>query len=505
MNYEQEAWPITQAKKVLERVGNTKIPLFETGYGPSGLPHIGTFGEVARTTWVRHAFESLTGQATKLIAFSDDMDGLRKIPENIPNSELVRPHLGKSLSAIPDPWGTHESYADHNNKKLMGFLDRFGFDYEFASSTEYYKNGIFDVGLIRMAHCHDEIVDEVRKTLQKDRRATYSPFLPIHPETGIVMQVPMVSVLPDEDILVWIDPDTGLEMQTKITGGHCKAQWKADWALRWYVLGVDYEMSGKDLIDSVKLSSKIVKILGGNPPINMTYELFLDEGGHKISKSIGNGVSIDQWLRYAPEKSLSSFMFPNPQRARKISLEGIPKAVDEYIEHAQNFALEASVNNPFWYFGDETEFPISYGMLLNVIDVIDADNSDMVWSFLNRYFPDITNETHPHMSEMIECAMNYFSDFIKPKREYKIPSPEEMKSLLDLRNVLSHMSPNSSIEDIQREVFEVGKRRNFQNLRDWFSLLYSVLLGKKEGPRFGGFVHMIGIEHAIALIDSKIS
>jgi lysyl-tRNA synthetase, class I len=507
VTYDQKLWPYIQAEAILERIGDRKNVIFETGYGPSGLPHIGTFGEVVRTTWVRDALDHITGGnvSSRLIAFSDDKDGLRKIPDNIPNPEILRPHIGKSLSNVPDPYGKFDSFAAHNNSRLMSFLDRFGFNYEFASSTEYYSRGVFDSGLIRMAECHDEIVECVKKTLQKERRATYSPFLPIHPETGIVMQVPMIAVLPQEDMLVWIDPETGSEMQTRITGGACKAQWKADWALRWFVLGIDYEMSGKDLIDSVTLSSEIVKILGGIPPINMTYELFLDGEGKKISKSVGNGIGVDDWLEFAPEESLSYFMFPNPQRAKKISYEVIPKCMDEYIEHHSNLLSEKKDNNPAMFVGSlNGEYPMNYTMLLNLIDVIDADNTDVVWSFINRYFPDVNAETSPHMNLMLDGAFAYFKRFIKPNRNYHIPNRNELYSLVDLLNVLQDMDVNSSIVDIQKEVFEVGKRSGFPSLREWFAFVYSVLLGRKDGPRLGGFIHMYGIENTIRLIQKKI-
>ncbi|HYZ31116.1 MAG TPA: lysine--tRNA ligase, partial [Crenalkalicoccus sp.] len=332
-----KAWPFEEARRVADRLAATGKghALFETGYGPSGLPHIGTFGEVARTTWVRRAFGRLTGLPSRLLAFSDDMDGLRKVPDNVPNKAMLAQHLGKPLTAIPDPFGTHESFGAHNNARLKAFLDTFGFEYEFASSTEYYRSGQFDFALITMAERHDAVRDVILPTLGPERRATYSPFLPLHPETGVVMQVPMEEVRPEEDLLVWRDPADGRRHATRITGGHAKAQWKADWALRWHALGVDYEMSGKDLIDSVRLSSRICRILGSEPPLGFTYELFLDEQGQKISKSRGNGLTIEEWLRYAPAESLAQFMYQAPQRAKRLHFDVIPRATDEYLSNVE--------------------------------------------------------------------------------------------------------------------------------------------------------------------------
>ena len=318
-----KAWPFEEAAKVARRLAASgrKQALFETGYGPSGLPHIGTFGEVARTSWVRHAFAKLTGLPSTLLAFSDDMDGLRKVPDNVPNKEMLSQYLGQPLTRVPDPFGTHDSFAAHNNARLRAFLDSFGFEYEFASSSEYYASGRFDAALIRVLECHDKVLEVILPTLGPDRRASYSPILPIHPKTGIVMQVPMDKIDPDAGTVGWRDPDTGEAFETSVKGGLCKLQWKADWAMRWFALGVDYEMSGKDLIDSVRLSSRLCRILGAPPPETLTYELFLDDSGQKISKSKGNGLSVDEWLRYAPAESLGQFMYNQPQRAkRRISM-----------------------------------------------------------------------------------------------------------------------------------------------------------------------------------------
>ena len=535
-----KAWPFEEAVKVKARLDKSgkREALFETGYGPSGLPHIGTFGEVARTSWVRRAFERLTGLPSKLIAFSDDMDGLRKVPDNLPNKEVLIPHLGKSLTAIPDPFGTHSSFGAHNNARLRAFLDQFGFEYEFASSTDYYKGGRFDAALLRMAERHDAVRDVILPTLGPDRRATYSPFLPIHPETGVVMQVPMEEVRPADDLLVWTDPDTGRRHGTRITGGGCKAQWKADWALRWYALGVDYEMSGKDLIDSVKLSGAICRVMGAEPPAALTYELFLDDKGQKISKSKGNGLTIDEWLRYAPPESLSYFMYQQPGRAKRLFFDVIPKAMDEYLSHLdkalenqsamdrraedlagmpehlpqdqgyQNAkaALEA---NPAAHIArgriaDPGEV-ISFTMLLNLASVVNADEPEILWGFIRRYVAGATPESMPMLATLVGCAINYYRDFVAPTKTYRQPSALERAALEDLLAVLRDLPEDSTAEAIQNQLFEIGKRHAFANLRDWFGCLYQVLLGQQEGPRFGGFVALYGIPGSIGLVEAALA
>ncbi|WP_370288576.1 lysine--tRNA ligase [Siccirubricoccus soli] len=507
-----KAWPFEEAAKVADRLATAPKPsgaLFETGYGPSGLPHIGTFGEVARTTWVRRAFERMTGLPARLIAFSDDMDGLRKVPDNVPNREMLAQHLGKSLTAIPDPFGTHPSFGAHNNARLQAFLDEFGFDYEFASATEYYKGGRFDAALLRMAEKHEEVRRVILPTLGPERRATYSPFLPIHPETGVVMQVPMEEVRPDQDLLVWVDPETGKRHGTRITGGHCKAQWKADWALRWYALGVDYEMSGKDLIDSVKLSSAICRILGGTPPVGFTYELFLDEQGQKISKSKGNGLTIEEWLRYAPPESLAQFMYAAPQRAKRLFFDVIPRAVDEYLANLEKLKAQPEPTNPAFHIhngsSNDPGSPISFAMLLNLASVVNAEGSEILWGFIRRYAPGVTPESHPMLARLAEHAVAYYRDFVAPAKQYRAPSGMERAALEDLLQVLRSLPADADAEAIQNQVFEVGKRHAFANLRDWFSCLYQVLLGQQEGPRFGGFVALYGIAGTIGLIETALA
>ncbi len=518
-----KAWPFEEARKVALRLAASgkDHALFETGYGPSGLPHIGTFGEVARTTWVRRAFTELTGLPSKLLAFSDDMDGLRKVPENIPNKDLLTPYLGIPLTRVPDPFGTHDSFGAHNNARLRAFLDSFGFEYEFASSTEYYKAGRFDAALIRVLECYKAIMAATLPTLRGERQATYSPILPIHPHTGIVMQVPMEHIDAAAGTVTWKDPETAERFTTSVKGGNCKLQWKADWAMRWYALSVDYEMSGKDLIDSVKLSGRLCRILGGHPPEGMTYELFLDQDGQKISKSRGNGLSVEEWLTYAPKESLSQFMYNQPQRAKRLYFDVIPRAMDEYVA---NTAVLAALSpdtapapssdleqkrNPAWHIlagqlPGHVGSPISFAMLLNLASVVNADQPDVLWGFVKRYVPDASPETQPLLAQMIDHAISYYRDFICPEKRYRQPTEMERTALQDLAATLGTL-PGSAAEAIQNAVFEVGKRHPFPDLRSFFGCLYQVLLGQQEGPRFGGFVALYGIAETIALIHAALA
>jgi lysyl-tRNA synthetase class 1 len=508
-----KAWPFDEAQKLAARLATSgrSSALFETGYGPSGLPHIGTFGEVARTSWVRHAFTELTGLPSRLLAFSDDMDGLRKVPDNVPDKEMLAKFLGRPLTRIPDPFGTHDSFGAHNNARLRAFLDNFGFDYEFASSTEYYTSGRFDAALRRVLEVHDEIVAVVRPTLGPDRQATYSPFLPIHPETGVVMQVLVEKQDPVAGTIAWRDGDRWFE--TPVTGGACKLQWKADWAMRWHALGVDYEMSGKDLIDSVRLSGRICRILGSEPPTGFTYELFLDEQAQKISKSKGNGLSVDEWLRYAPPESLSQFMFNAPQRAKRLFFDVIPKAVDEYLANAAKAHAQPEAErpvNPAWHIHDghvpqEAASPLSFGMLLNLASVVNAETPDMLWGFIRRYSPGATPEDMPFLARLVEYALAYYRDFVRPAKQFRQPDATEIAALQDLAAELRALPPDTPAEEIQNVLYAVGKRHPFPELRAWFGCLYQVLLGQQEGPRFGQFIALYGIAETIALIETSLA
>ncbi len=507
------AWPFAEARDLLKRLGG-KTPdkgyaLFETGYGPSGLPHIGTFGEVARTSMVRHAFAALSDIPTRLFAFSDDMDGLRKVPDNVPNKEMLAEHLGKPLTVVPDPFGTHESFGHHNNARLRSFLDEFGFSYEFVSSTDCYKSGQFDAALLRVLERYDAVINVILPTLGAERRATYSPFLPVCPKTGRVLQVPVIERNVEAGTIVYEDED-GAKVEVPVTGGHCKLQWKADWAMRWAALDVDYEMSGKDLIDSVRLSGKICRILGGTPPAGFTYELFLDENGEKISKSKGNGLSVEEWLRYAPPESLALFMFQKPKAAKRLYFDVIPRNVDDYLSHLGNFETQEEVkriDNPVWHIHQgnppHEDAHLSFNILLNLASVCHTEDKAVIWHFISRYRPDATPEGAPILDRLVEFAINYYRDFVKPSKAYRAPNDVERAALEELADKLAGMKADA--EAIQTEIYEIGKRYPFDDLKSWFRALYEVLLGQSQGPRMGSFVALYGVEESVTLIRRALA
>ncbi|MFL5194170.1 MAG: lysine--tRNA ligase [Microvirga sp.] len=538
------AWPFEEARKLIERLKRTgkKEALFETGYGPSGLPHIGTFGEVARTSMVRHAFRVLTSDTipTRLVAFSDDMDGLRKVPDNIPNKELVASALGKPLTQVPDPFGTHESFAHHNNARLREFLDAFGFDYEFMSATECYKAGRFDKTLLTVLERYDAVMAIMLPSLREERQQSYSPFLPVHPKTGIVMQVPIDERKLDAGTIVWRDPDTGERFETPVTGGHAKLQWKPDWAMRWVALGVDYEMAGKDLIDSVKLSGEIAKALGGLPPDGFNYELFLDDKGQKISKSKGNGLTIDEWLTYGTPDSLRLFMFNKPREAKKLYFDVIPRQVDDYLTFLEKYPAQdakARLMNPVWHLhsgeppapelvssdgGNQPGTTISFSMLLNLVAVANSEDPNVLWGFIRRYAPGVSPETHPRLDSLVKRAVRYFEDFVKPQKAYRLADEVEAASLQRLEEVLGSFEAGdrpATAEAIQEEIYNVGRAEpRYQDLKakgatperpgvsiEWFNTIYQVLLGEPRGPRFGSFVALYGVKETRALIRKALN
>jgi len=513
------AWPFEEARKVVKRLtrdGAVKLPdkgfvLFETGYGPSGLPHIGTFGEVLRTTMVRHAFHELTGLPTKLIAFSDDMDGLRKVPGNVPNQEELAKHLGKPLTAVPDPFGTHDSFGRHNNARLRAFLDGFGFDYEFRSATDCYRSGEFDETLLRVLKHYDAVTDCILPTLGPERRATYSPFLPVCPRTGVVLQVPMTGRDPEAGTVTYDDPETGESVTVPVTGGHCKLQWKADWAMRWVALDVDYEMSGKDLIDSVTLSGKVTRALGARPPEGFNYELFLDENGQKISKSKGNGLTMEEWLRYGTQESLSLFMYQQPKRAKRLYFDQIPKAVDEYrtfLEKYRDEAEEKRIENPVWHIHTGTppapEPGVTFSLLLNLASACHAEGPEVLWGFITRYDHDATPESRPRLAELVDLALAYYTDFVVPQKKYRPATAEEARALEAVAEKLAAMPDDAPAEDFQSVFYEVGKGLMPDDLRGWFKAVYEVLLGQEQGPRMGSFVQLYGRDETVRLIRETL-
>ncbi|MDX6752269.1 lysine--tRNA ligase [Geminicoccaceae bacterium 1502E] len=510
-----KAWPVTEALKVVERMKRRPpakgYVLFQTGYGPSGLPHIGTFGEVFRTTLVRQAFARLCDLPTELFAFSDDLDGLRKVPDNIPRKDMVEAYLGKPLTSIPDPFGTHESYGHHMNARLQAFLDDFGFSYSFKSATECYRSGLFNATLLRLLERHEEVRRLVAPHLGEERRATYSPILPISPTTGRVLQVAIEECRTDSGTVVFRDEDGTLK-EVPVTDGHCKLQWRADWALRWTALGVDYEMSGKDLIDSVKLSGKICRVLDGTPPEGFSYELFLDELGQKISKSKGNGLTIEEWLRYGTRESLQLFMYREPRAAKRLYFDVIPRNVDEYQQFLEAFPRQdgkQQLGNPVFHIHDgrppQAAMPISFSMLLNLASVVNAEDSAILWGFITRYAPEATPESHPQLAQLVERALAYYRDFVLPRKAYRSASGQERAALEELTRHLGEIDPASDGQAIQNEIYEIGKRHGFENLRDWFRALYEVLLGQSEGPRFGSFVQVYGLAETRALIERALA
>jgi lysyl-tRNA synthetase, class I len=508
-----KAWPYEEARKLLARYPDGAPAkghvLFETGYGPSGLPHIGTFQEVLRTTMVRRAFEALSDIPTRLIAFSDDMDGLRKVPDNVPNRDMLAEHLGKPLTRIPDPFGRFESFAHHNNAMLRVFLDRFGFDYEFASATECYRSGRFDAALRGVLRHYDAIMAVMLPTLGAERRATYSPVLPISPVSGVVLQVPVEVVDAEAGIVAFVD--AGERVEQSILGGGAKLQWKPDWGMRWAALGVDYEMHGKDLIDSAELGGRICRILGGRKPETLVYELFLDEHGEKISKSKGNGLSIDQWLGYGPPESLAYFIYREPRRAKQLHLGVIPRAIDDYWKSVADYRgqdVPQRLGNPVHHIHDGAPpaepLPVTFGLLLNLVGVVGDADPAVIWDYLRAYRPGVD---HPALDALIGHALAYHRDHVAPTLQRRAPAGDEIAALRELDARLAGLAPGDDLAAAaQNEVYEVGKSFYGQErLRDWFRALYETLLGTEQGPRMGSFVALYGLANSRALIAAALA
>jgi lysyl-tRNA synthetase class 1 len=536
------AWPFEEARKLVARLATSgkSEALFETGYGPSGLPHIGTFGEVARTSMVRHAFRVLTEDRipTRLVAFSDDMDGLRKVPDNVPNQTMLRAHLGKPLTEVPDPFGTHESFAHHNNARLRAFLDASGFDYEFQSSTATYRSGRFDATLRLFLARFDEVMAIMLPSLREERAQSYSPFLPIHPRTRVVMQVPIEARDVAAGTIVWRDPDSGERFETPVTGGHAKLQWKPDWAMRWIALGVDYEMAGKDLIDSVKLSGDILVALGLHPPEGFNYELFLDDKGQKISKSKGNGLSTEEWLAYGTPESLALFMFNSPRSAKRLYFDVIPRHVDEYLTHLRKYPEQdarTKLLNPVWHLHagappldwigagragtNSATANVDFSLLINLVSASNAENPAVLWGYIERYAPGVSPETHPYIDRLVGHAIRYFNDFVRPQKRFRAPDAEERTALSALSARLAQLPAKADAEAIQGALYDVGRAiPRYQDLKAkgatpekpgvsqaFFAMIYQTLIGQERGPRFGSFVALYGIAETRALIDQALA
>ncbi|PCK00457.1 MAG: lysine--tRNA ligase [Zetaproteobacteria bacterium] len=518
-------WAFEEAKAVVKRLraigrGQVQTPekgyvLFETGYGPSGLPHIGTFAEVCRTSMVQQAFKALQPDIpTKLICFSDDMDGLRKVPTNVPQQDMLNQHLGQPLSLVPNPFGTdHPSYAHHNNAALCAFLDDYGFDYEFKSASECYKSGEFDETLLLMLKHHEDIKGAVLPILGETRAASYSPFLPISPSTGAVLQVPVLETDVEAGTITFEDVD-GSRITQSVTGGKVKAQWRADWALRWHALDVDYEMSGKDLKSSADISKKILKILGKHNPAGFHYEMFLDENGEKISKSKGNGLSMEEWLTYAPQESLAYYLFQRPTSAKKLYFDVIPKAVDEYITFVAKLEQQEpakKLENPTWYIhhGEvpkSQHTPISFALLLNLVNAANTDQANALWGFIQQYAPEATPENTPFLDRLVGYAIQYYKDFVLPKKSYRAADEREREALSALANALDNIESGLSAEEYMSMVFTAGKENGYEKdeLRTWFQALYQILLGQDQGPRFGSFIALYGTDKTVSLIRNAL-
>ena len=508
------SWPFVEVRKLLKDRGElikkkNKIT-FQTGYGPSGLPHIGTFGEVARTTMMINALNHIQKIDHELITFSDDMDGLRKVPDNVPDGEVLKKNLGKPLTSIPDPFKKYNSFGEHNNEMLREFLKKFNFKFIFKSSTENYRKGIFNNSLSRVLEKYEEIMNIILPTLREERRKTYCPFLPICPKTGVVLEIPLLSM--DKKSGKIIFDNKGEKLEVDILNGNCKLQWKVDWAMRWFTFDVDFEMYGKDLTESAILSSKICRILGKHPPNGFAYELFLDEKGEKISKSKGNGISIEQWLRYASPESLAMYMYPNPKRAKKLYSEVVPKTVDEYLSYVEKYPTQEKKEqllNPVWHVHNgnppKEKIVMPFSMLLNLVGSSNAKNKDILWKFINRFHKEIKQKDHKILDGLTNYAINYFKDKVEPKKNFKKPSVDEKKALEKLINKLKEIEKSLSPEEIQTLVYTVGKENGYQkNLRDWFKLIYQVVFGEENGPRMGFFISFFGLKETIELISNKI-
>ncbi|GDX36084.1 lysine--tRNA ligase [Alphaproteobacteria bacterium] len=515
-----KSWPFEEAQRIYQQIqGKTPAKgyvLFETGYGPSGLPHIGTFGEVVRTSMVRFAFSLIAPQIpTKMFCVSDDIDGLRKVPENLPNADLIKANLGKPLTSVPDPFGTHQSYGHHMNARLRSFLDSFGFEYEFISATDKYRSGAFDTTMLKVLDKYQELMDLMIPTLGAQRQETYSPFMPIDEESGIVIDKGVKGIDKNKGTVIYVDPN-GREKEVLVTKGGCKLQWKIDFGARWYSLGVDYEIYGKDHQPNEKIYRKVCEILGGKPPVNFTYEMFLSDTGEKISKSKGNGIAVEDWLRYSPSESMALFMFQKPKTAKRLYFDVIPKAMDEYLTFVQNFnnqTLEQKLENPAFFIhsgevpNNSLNFNISYSLLLNLAGACNPENDEVLWGFISKYQAGLNKQSSPLLAQMVDRAINYYNDFIKKNKKYREGSNSEKSAILELADSLKNIdeSKKNDQQELQNLVFQIGKNHGFEkNMRDWFLALYQILLGQDQGPRMGSFIALFGVEEFLKLVDKRV-
>ena len=513
-----KAWPFVEAKKLLKRINN-KTPakgfvLFQTGYGPSGLPHIGTFGEVARTTMVRRAFQEISDIPTKLVCFSDDLDGFRKVPLNVPNRDRLQEDLGLPLTKVTDPFGECKSFAHYNNQKLRSFLDSFDFEYEFISATQYYQDGKFDEMLLLALERYDQLMDIMLPSLggvTKGRDQSYSPFLPISPVSGKVLQVPVLDRNISKGTILYQEPD-GEMIELPVTGGNVKMQWKPDWAMRWAQLEVDYEMYGKDLIPSAELARKLCRVFGKPPPLEMFYELFLDENGRKISKSSGGeGISMENWIDYSSPDSLGLFMFQKPKTAKRLTFDAVPRAVDDLQKFVASYpsqGLIEQLNNPAWhvYAGNPPKVgsDISYSMIINLVGAAGTVDEEVIWGLIKKHANVANPLDNPELYRNLKGAINYFNERVAPTRSLRTPNEKERIALEELRNKLLDWTGGNSGEEYQSMVYSIGKNHQFDPLRSWFATLYETLFGTSQGPRFGSFIALFGARKTADLISQRL-
>ncbi len=533
---ELDLWPYEEARRLAERVSSyppERAVIFESGFGPSGLPHLGTMGEVLRPAYVQHAFQVL-GQVleeadsssaayrrpSRLVVFIDDMDGLRKVPESIPNREASAAFLGQPVSRIPDPFGEcHPSFAAHMIALLEKFLEPVEVSYELMRSSEMYASGRFDDALKLILEKHAEIIRIVTPTLREENRAGWSPVMPLCPACGQINSTLVTAYHPERATVEFScersfggSHGCGFRGEQSVLGGKAKVQWKVDWALRWYMLSVDYELYGKDLIDSARLSGQILRLLGGRPPLGFAFEMYLDEEGHKVSKSIGRGVGVEQWRRYAPIEVLKYFLILNPRRARKLFLESIPQYTDEYLDALRAWGAadrRARRNSPLEFVlqsqsARRFNSTLSFGLVMNLVAALGSSERELIWRYLVHYDPAIEGDadTMKLTRELMECALNFYRDFIEPAKFHYTPSDGEREQLRALSAWLAQ-NGEAGAEDIEKAIYELG-RQHYDKPGKIFPLLYRVILGQERGPRLGAFIRLTTPARVAAIVDARL-
>ena len=524
-------WPYEEARKVAERVARYEAgrpAIFQSGFGPSGMPHLGTMAELLRPSYVRKAFERLAqsgsiepARPARLIVFIDDMDGLRKVPENIPNRETTSFHLGEPVSRIPDPFGDcHPSFSEHMLSLLEKFLAPVEIEFELIKSTEMYGSGQFDEALKLILARHQQIIEIIAPTLREENRAGWSPVMPVCPSCGQVNSTLVTGYHPERASVEFScekniggSKSCGFKGEQSVLGGKAKVGWKVDWALRWYALKVDYELYGKDLIDSARLSGQILKVLGGKPPLGFPFEMFLDEEGHKVSKSVGRGVTVDQWTRYAPIEVLKYFLLVNPRRARKLFLEAIPQYVDDYLDALRAYAAAPENergNLPIDLVIQRTtprrfDSELTFGMIMNLVSALGTGDRDLIWNYLTGYDPRIAGnpDTERMGKTLMECALNVYADFIEPTKKRYLPEANERDQLRALMEFLVGNS-GATAEEIEKKIYDLG-RENYDKPGKIFPLLYRVLLGQERGPRLGAFIKLATPQRMIEILNNSLA